>query len=87
MPLPPDPTVIELLLAHVPLDTVTVPTLSADLLIVASVLLTLPPFTFSVPVPVPPTVRLVLLAHVPLDTVAVPTPPALLPRVPAVLLT
>ena len=50
-PVPVPPTVRELLLAHVPLDTVAVPLLPAAKPIVPLVLVTLPPVTLSVPVP------------------------------------
>ena len=51
VPLPDEPTVRLPLLAHVPLDTVALPTLPAVEPIVPLVLVTLPPSTVSVPVP------------------------------------
>ena len=85
MPLP--PTSRLLLLAHVPLDTVAVPTLRALEPRLLAVLLTRPPVTLSVPVPEKPSVSWALLAHVPPDTVAVPLLPAAEPSRPEVLLT
>ena len=76
VPVPRMPTYRSPLLAHVPLDTVAVPTLPASKPRYPYELVTLPPVTLSVPVPESPTERSPLLAHVPLDTVAVPILPA-----------
>ena len=68
------------LLAHVPLDTVTVPLLPTLLPRVPKLLLTLPPVTLRAPAPLPPTVRCQLIAHVPFATVTVPLLPTFEPR-------
>ena len=86
-PIPESPTNRSLPFAHVPLDTVAVPTLPAFLPSTPYKLVTLPPVTLSEPIPESPTNRSLLFAHVPLDTAAEPTPAAALPRMPYVLLT
>ena len=77
VPVPPLPTPRLALVAHVPLETLTVPFPLLPRPITQTKFVTMPPVTFSSPVPLLPTVKSLVLAHVPPDTVTVPLLPAL----------
>ena len=76
VPLPPDPTSRLPLLAHVPLETVTLPVEPAEKPTRPRTLATRPPLTTIAPAPDWPIVRSVVLVHVPLAIVALPLEPA-----------
>ena len=65
LPVPPWPTTSLSLLAHKPLDTVTLPMLPPLEAISPVALVTLPPVTSSVPLPFKPTFRSPLVVSVP----------------------
>ena len=76
VPTPELPIVRLPLLAHVPLETVTLPVEPAEKPTKPRTLATRPPLTTIAPAPDWPIVRSVVLVHVPLAIVALPLEPA-----------